>query len=247
MSAAVPSASASTASVAALQVDANRSNCWNVIGVHGNASCTQLEQYVHCRNCPVYSAAATALLEKAPPTGYMEDWTLQIMQQKCPVESDTQALLMFRIGIEWLALSAVVMKEIAGFRPIHSVPHRRNGTLLGLTNIRGELQVCVALGHLLNLERSADGSRGSASTSAQASANKKQQMLVIEREGLCVVCPVDEVHGIERFSRQQLGPVPATVARSTATYTQAVVAWNDRSIALLDDQLLFHTINRSLV
>ena len=37
---------------------ASINDCWNRIGVRGDASCPELEQHVHCRNCPVYSAAA---------------------------------------------------------------------------------------------------------------------------------------------------------------------------------------------
>ena len=33
-------------------------DCWNRIGVRGDGSCPELKQYVHCRNCPVYSAGA---------------------------------------------------------------------------------------------------------------------------------------------------------------------------------------------
>ena len=33
-------------------------DCWNRIGVRGDRSCPELKQYVHCRNCPVYSAGA---------------------------------------------------------------------------------------------------------------------------------------------------------------------------------------------
>jgi len=32
--------------------------CWTTIGVRGDASCPELKQHVHCRNCPVYSAGA---------------------------------------------------------------------------------------------------------------------------------------------------------------------------------------------
>ena len=39
--------------------------CWNRIGVHGDASCGELAAQVHCRNCPVYSRGALALLDRA--------------------------------------------------------------------------------------------------------------------------------------------------------------------------------------
>ncbi|MCW1245836.1 chemotaxis protein CheW, partial [Pseudomonas sp. SAICEU22] len=39
-------------------------DCWNRIGVHGDKSCPLLAEHIHCRNCSVYSAAATRLLDR---------------------------------------------------------------------------------------------------------------------------------------------------------------------------------------
>src|SRR5262245_23179704 len=37
--------------------------CWRTIGVRGDHSCPELAEHVHCRNCPVYSAAALTVLD----------------------------------------------------------------------------------------------------------------------------------------------------------------------------------------
>ena len=34
-------------------------DCWNRIGIYGDKSCPVLPEHIHCRNCSVYSAAAT--------------------------------------------------------------------------------------------------------------------------------------------------------------------------------------------
>ncbi len=39
-------------------------DCWNRIGIHGDRSCPLLVDHIHCRNCSVYSAAATRLLDR---------------------------------------------------------------------------------------------------------------------------------------------------------------------------------------
>ena len=39
-------------------------DCWNRIGIHGDKSCPLLIDHIHCRNCAVYSAAATRLLDR---------------------------------------------------------------------------------------------------------------------------------------------------------------------------------------
>ncbi len=39
-------------------------DCWNRIGIHGDKTCPLLADHIHCRNCAVYSAAATRLLDR---------------------------------------------------------------------------------------------------------------------------------------------------------------------------------------
>ena len=39
-------------------------DCWNRIGIYGDKSCPVLPEHIHCRNCSVYSAAATRLLDR---------------------------------------------------------------------------------------------------------------------------------------------------------------------------------------
>jgi chemotaxis-related protein WspD len=214
----------------------SRTDCWNRIGVHGDGSCPELRRHIHCRNCPVYSAAAAGLLDAEPPPGYLDGWTGQLAREKPNAELDSRSALFFRIGAEWLGMPTAALQEIAALRPIHSIPHRRDGLLLGVANIRGELLICVSLQRVLRLEE--------AGPEPQRAVGRR--LLVLRREGHRAVCPVDEVHGIERFSAREMAPVPATVAKAAATYTQAVLAWRGSSVGLLDDELLFHTINRSL-
>jgi chemotaxis-related protein WspD len=228
-----------TRPVATASSPAVAGDCWNRIGVRGDASCPELKRHVHCRNCPVYSAAAADLLDVEPPPGYLEEWTGQLAHEKSKVEPDARSILIFRVAAEWLALPAAALLEIAGARPIHPIPHRRDGVLLGLANVRGVLQICISLQRILGLEAAAE-------PSAQKQGMIGGRLLVIQRETSRAVCPVDEVHGIERFTPRQLAPVPVTVAKAAATYSQAVLSWRDHSVGLLDDELLFHTINRSL-
>ena len=37
-------------------------DCWNRIGVRGDASCPELADCAHCRHCATYSASAARLL-----------------------------------------------------------------------------------------------------------------------------------------------------------------------------------------
>jgi len=53
-----------------------------ILGVGGNASCRELLRYVHCRNCPVYSAAAVQLLDRPLSDDHRREWTNHYAQEK---------------------------------------------------------------------------------------------------------------------------------------------------------------------
>ena len=214
------------------------SGCWNRIGVRGDASCPELKDHIHCRNCPVYARAATALLDAELQSDYRALGAIKIGRAQAPAALDTHSVVVFRVGDEWLALPTAMLKEIVSLRPIHSVPHRREGILLGLANIRGELLACFSLGRLLGLSE--------ASELKSPKPRVTGRLLVIEREACHAVCPVEEVCGIARFHPRELTPVPATVAKAASSYTRSLLSWQDKSVGLLDDELLMHTVNRSM-
>ncbi len=217
-------------------------DCWNKIGVQGDLSCPELLAHVHCRNCPAYFAAAALLLDNAMPDGHIAERSAYFAQTK-PVQSlDWRSLTNFRIGMEWLALPTSTLVEVVDLRPVHVLPHRTGGLVSGLVNVRGELLICVSLGHLLGLAQAVEPT----SQSTQFVQTVYARLLVIQGEGGRMVFPVDEIHGVERCDTEALQAVPATVARATATYTTAIFPWRGHAVGCLDDQLVLHTLNRSL-
>ena len=126
-------------------------DCWNKIGVRGDGSCSQLPQHTSCRNCPTYSAAAVSILDRAVLGEQVVQSAPDATESPVAVELDTRSVVVFRVGSEWLALATSVFREVAALRTIHSLPQRRTGAVLGLANVRGELLICVSLGHLLGL------------------------------------------------------------------------------------------------
>jgi chemotaxis-related protein WspD len=211
-------------------------NCWNSIGVHGDSSCPELKQAIHCRNCRIYSKAASNLLDAEPPADYVAHWTEQASRKRDVAERATVSVLIFRIANEWFALQSTSLTEIAGLRPIHSIPNRRNGIVLGLVNIRGELVVCVSLRDILNVAAADPATRNELSA----------RLLVMQREGASTVCPVDEVHGIERFTTRDLGVLPATVSGAASRYTCATLSWSGRTVGVLDERMLFQAVTRNV-
>lgn len=214
-------------------------DCWNRIGVRGDRSCPELKTHLHCRNCPVHATAVATLLDRELPAGHLEHWTEYFAQPPDRKEAGLHAIVIFRLGLEWLALPTAVFLEVAALRPIHTLPHRRNATVQGLVNIRGELLLCVSAAAVLGL---------AAAPVADDETSRKisRRLLVLSRDGQRLVLPVDEVGGTHRYHPRDLLPPPATVTRAAATYTKAVLRWRDRTVGCLDDELLFYSLNRSI-
>ena len=206
-------------------------DCWNRIGIHGDKSCPLLSEHIHCRNCAVYSAAATRLLDR------------HAVQQEgrasasIAVESEvkTRSLLMFRLGEEWLALATRSLVEVAPLQTIHSLPHQRSRALLGVANVRGALVACLSLVELLGLD----------STSSVASgARVVPRMLIIAAHGGPVV--VDEVDGIHAIDERILEASSRSGAQASAKYTRGVMQFKGRSLRWLDEEQLMSAVTRSL-
>jgi chemotaxis-related protein WspD len=217
----------------------NLNDCWNSIGVHGDRSCAELNQHIHCRNCPVYSAGAAERLDGDPPINYLAEWTRHFAEPKQAEDIETRSIVIFRIGSEWLALPTSVVTEVANVLPVHSLPHRQSRAVLGIASVRGELLVCVSLGQVVGVEPLTAANRVRQST-------VYKRLLVIRREDVRVVCPVDEVHGIHHVHLRELKEVPTTVAKATVTFSTALLSWRERSVGILDDQLVFYSLKRSL-
>jgi chemotaxis-related protein WspD len=214
-------------------------HCWNTIGVRGDGSCVELQRHVHCHNCPVYSGAAQALLDRDASAGDILERTGDVARPRAADEDDARSVLIFRVAGEWLALSTAVIDEVADLRPIHSVPHRRGGAVLGVANIRGELLVCVSLRRLLGLDDVSETRNDNRRTVHQG-------LLVIRRNEVRAVCRADEVHGIHRYHKRQLADVPATVGKAGTRHSMAVMQWEGRSVGVLDDDALFQALQRSM-
>jgi chemotaxis-related protein WspD len=220
-------------------------DCWNRIGVHGDRSCPELTQHIHCRNCPVFSAAARALLDVPAPAGSRQIATEHFAR---PAEADVgqtvgadlQSVIVFRLRTEWYAIRTAVCLEIAEVRTIHSLPHRRDAAVLGVVNVRGGLLVCISLAVILGATAPAE-----AATPARRHA-ALPRLLVARRAAGAVVFPVDEVQGMARFPTRGLKEVPATLAHARASYTRALLPLGDRSAGLLDEQRLFSAVERAL-
>jgi chemotaxis-related protein WspD len=220
------------------------SDCWNHIGVAGDRSCPELETFIHCRNCPVFSAAARTFFDRPAPEGYLADWSRWLAVStgealgagngsdgdKIQLHGAAISVLIFRLGAEWLAFRTQAVAEVTTLRPVHRVPHRSNQIFTGLVNLQGQVQLCVSLHGLLGA----------------AVASPSRLVVLNDRDRAETwAFGADEVLGVERVPQSQWREAPSTLSNPAVGFSQAVLLWNGRSIGLLDEQRVF-TALRSL-
>lgn len=217
-------------------------DCWNRIGIHGDKRCELLAAHVHCRNCPVYARTARELLDRFPPS---------LDTAAAPVDGDAAlashlahhapALLVFRVQGEWLGLPTRVLEEVAPVRPVHTVPHHWSPALLGMTNVRGTLTVCVSLAQLLGIDP-----QRIPELRPRQGAPRMLVMAGASGMGRAVVLPVDEVDAIYRVDEGAMQALPDTLTHASVKCARGMVRCGPRTVGVLDATLLSQAIDRSL-
>jgi chemotaxis-related protein WspD len=223
-------------------------DCWNRIGVFGDRSCPELLSCVHCRNCPVYSAAGRSLLERLPPGDYLQEWTTVLAETKRGSESSTLSadgsvvrsdqslsVMIFRLAGELFALPVGVFLEVSSPFVVHSVPGRSNQLFLGMVNVRGEIMLAASLTNLLGL--SVDKTTGQHGAGRMAVAGTPAGKWVF---------PIDEIYGIYLFNRDDVKPAPVVITNADHSYACGVFQWQNRSVALLDPDRIFSMLTTEI-
>jgi len=213
--------------------------CWKDIGVWGDKSCPKLIDCLHCRNCEVYSKAGRQLLNRALPDGYVQGWTTLLAEADLPPLPGQISVLIFRIGPEWFALPAGLLIEVLEVRSVHTIPHRSNPVLLGLVNVRGEMQLCVSVGKLLGVDKEMHAERAD-------NQRVKPRMLFIRTGGEQLVFFVNEVCSVHAYHPDELQALPATLSREASDYSKGLLSWKERHVVVLNEQILFEKMIGSI-
>lgn len=208
-------------------------NCWNRIGVQGDRSCERLQEHGHCRNCDVHSSTAARMMQRPVPPGYRETWTKHFAAPESVERAAGQAVLVFRVGREWLALPARHALSIAESGKPHRLPHRRANELHGIVNVKGRLYPCVSLSTLLQIEQH-DGPQEQAADGRRVHA----RIVVVQLGDTVFALPVQEVYGIHRYHEDNLQPSPATLSREAQRYIRGVLHIGGMAAGCLDAGLL---------
>ena len=229
--------------------------CWKVIGTLGDKSCPRLETCVRCLNCAVFENAAARMLDRPAPLGSSaaaqsartladrragnrtHESARDQARNQADIHARTQGSLVFRVGAEWLALPATVLRHVEEARDIHTLPHRRSAAVLGVVNVRGVLTLAVSLAALLHIEPAAQGAQQRAAT---------PRLIVTEWDGAATAFPVDAVEGVASFGADTLLPAPATLVQSGGRHVRGVTHWRGHSVGVLDSEALFDALARSL-
>jgi len=137
-------------------------------------------------------------------------------------------VLIFRIAGEWFALAAGCFDEILDMRTVHSIPHRRGSVLRGLINVRGELQLCIDLGHLLAVDE------------REAPEGKTPpRILLATARGDMLAFEVAEVACVHAYDNGELEQPPATLPREQRHWVQGMIRWQHHHVAVLNEKTLF--------
>jgi chemotaxis-related protein WspD len=210
-------------------------DCWNRVGVQGDRSCPELTRHTHCRNCHRFSAAGRRLLDEPLDSAECDFWTTYHAQPPQPAQSQLQSFTLFQVGSERFAIPTLCCVRVANMRPIHRLPHRSSGALLGVANIHGDLIVCISFASLLNFD-----------TSDRPAAAKEGKLLVLRWADGPIAFEVDVVQNVQRIADSQLKPLPATVAQAKTRYTKAMLQLGETSIGVLDEALLHAAVRQNL-
>lgn len=218
-------------------------DCWNRIGVWRTCKerCPELDNFVHCSNCPIFSKTGRQLLRTNPPEGYRNEWTSILSKEKKAQQINVSSAFVFRAGNEWLALPSKLIQEVVNMGPIHSIPNINNKVLRGLVNIHGRLQICVSIGRVLGLKK-----LGKTAEQLDPDYVSPERLVVVLQKNQLVAFPVSEVKGTVRYTPEMLIDLPVTISGSKAVYTMGIINLDGKDIGLLKDKPLFKTLTKDL-
>jgi len=175
--------------------------------------------------------AARKLLDRDPPPSYLSEWTAHVAAEKTSVPQGTKSVVIFRIEMEFLALSTDLLQEIIDHYTIRTLPGCASRCVRGLINVRGELLLCIALEGVLGMERAGAGS-------------PTDRLLISPRP---IRGSGKRSFGVYRYHPSELRLSPATLRKAEAgSYTIGILPWQGKSVACLDETLLLYAIDKGL-
>lgn len=221
--------------------------CWENIGVYGSCSCQLLDQYEHCRSCPIYLYSGRLLFEREAEQKFIKEWTKLYSQEKESDLHNRKSVVMFKIQNEWFAIDTSLFQEAVVNKMIHIVPGRTNKYLYGVVNVNGELFLSIAMESFLGLTRGNDSEMNS----------KKLLVLNLDDQRYCF--PIDEYDSVTGIIIDNLEEIPHTLSKMEDNIIEKVfkntfklkennkTKLNERVVSLISPNKLKSSLDRYLV
>jgi chemotaxis-related protein WspD len=204
-------------------------HCWRRIGVQGgDHSCERLAEVLHCRNCPVFSAAARTLLQRESAVEPTPEWRDPDARRE-----DRASALVFRLGAQWLGLPPAQVVEVAPNRDVRRLAHRTAGRIEGLVNVRGELRLCVSLVELLGL-------------GARAASDARARLVLVDDDGQVLAFRCDEMQGLASYAAGDAQTPPDTLPAALRRCVGGMLPLDQRHVALLDGPALTRLLRQAV-
>ncbi len=178
------------------------------------------------------SRAMRALLDRPMDPSVLEENTALVAQPHETVDADRFDLLVARIGDERLGFDAMLAHRVHDPAVIRRVPHRHSEHLAGIVTVDGDIVPAGFLGRLLGIQ-------------PDASPVDPRVILVgpIDRRW---ALPVDEIVGVQQFSRSEVIDAPTTVASSMRRHVSGLVRLDESFVAIIDGERLLDALDGGL-
>lgn len=203
--------------------------CWYERGVWSTAAdkCEKLTEYVHCRNCPVFSREGKRVLDRAAPSGYLKEWRKGLAARKPIFKKESRSILVFRVADEWFAIPAGCLHEITDKKTVHKIPGNNKAGIVGVVNVGGEIRVCYSLESVL-------GVRFQDSKNKKGSNSEIARFIVAFIGGNYYVFGAQHISGMVLYHDDDIFPVPSTLAYDGANLLLGVIKHSTNKVAVLD-------------
>ena len=164
-------------------------------------------------------------LSRPVDADYGEDWARELARPAAGSGSTDAAAMVFRIGVEWLAVPLALAASVAPVAPVHRLPHRGDGgPLLGIVAAGGRLLPAVSLARLLEIDAGAAVPAGRHAFARLLVLAESDPQRGTGRGAGAFALPVDEVQGVVRYAGAALLPPASTVGRAPPPLVSGVLA-----------------------
>ncbi|GAB1370563.1 chemotaxis protein CheW [Candidatus Kapaibacterium sp.] len=215
-------------------------NCWQESGVFGNGTCEWLDNYYHCKNCPVFALGGRKLLNRELLPELVNEWTNIISLPKDADNLSKKSYFIFKISDEIFGISTNIFLEALVNKAVHYIPGRTNDFLHGVINVNGELHLCFSLSNILKID-----------SVEMINTNNGlpyfNNLLMVSHDNIRFAFPVSEFYGVNKFDVDLLQSPPQTISKSEETITVLVADYKNQKVAIIDEDKLFNRIKKKMI